>query len=296
MAKVSVLIPAKNAEATVAQTLESLCAQTFKDFDVVLVDDGSTDLTAAEVDRFSDRLSLKMISLDNSVGVAKALNTGIEAIGSEYIARLDSDDTAMPDRLARQVQFMDQSPEVDVCGSTVEMFWDDDSQPARHLVKPALDAEIRTALVQYCSLSHPSVMVRRTFFDRVGRYNPDFDFAEDYELWCRGALQGARYANLLEPLTRYRQHNRRVSVEKQAIQSQRALDIQRNYIAALLGEPPGLLPELLSLGLRFKERDLYETVLRQEMYRAMKLFVAVPDGKHYSSALAQILAVKSVGY
>ena len=106
MPAVTVLIPARNAAATLAQTLDSLAAQTFRDFDVLLVDDASTDGTAALADSYAGRLPVRVLPLATNQGMTGALNQGLARIDSPLVARLDADDLARADRLEQQVAFL----------------------------------------------------------------------------------------------------------------------------------------------------------------------------------------------
>ena len=278
MAQITVLIPAHNAQATLAQTLDSLVAQTLRDFAVCIVDDASQDATAAIARSYADRLAIEVLPLNPNRGVAGALNHGLAQIQTPFIARLDADDLALPQRLEKQYTFLCEHPEVDVCSSWMELFYDSAERPPGILAKPPTDAAIKTALVQYCSMSHGASLFRKTFFDDVGHFDLALDFAEDYDLWCRGALRGKVYANLPEALTRYRQHEAQVGQTRRQLQYERDLAIKRRYIAALLGgESAGYLPEFLHLLSVFNSRDIALQVLQQSMPLLLRLARRVPD-------------------
>lgn len=291
MPAITVLIPARNAAATLGETLDSLVAQTFQDFDVLLVDDASTDATPALAQAYGDRLALRVLSLAENAGVAGALNQGLARIDSPYVARLDADDLALPTRLARQHAFLQEHPDIDVCSSAMVLFHPAGGPPPQVLTKPAGDAAIKTALVQYCALSHPACMLRRGFFEAVGLFDPQLDFAEDYDLWCRGALQGRRYANLPDVLTRYRQHAGQVGQQKRQLQYERDLQIKRRYIAGLLGEAgAGHLPEIFHLLSVFASREVAAEVISQSMPQILRLGRRVADPALYDSLVAQCVA------
>ena len=291
MPAITVLIPARNAEATLGDTLQSLVAQSFGDFDVLLVDDASTDGTRALAESFSDRLALRVLPLAVNQGVAGALNHGLAQIGSPYVARIDADDIALPERLALQHAFLEAHPDIDVCSSAMEMFYPQGGPSGQILAKPATDASIKTALVQYCALSHPACLLRRRFFDAVGLFDVALDFAEDYDLWCRGALQGRRYANLPQALTRYRQHAGQVAQQKRQLQYARDLQVKRRYIAALLGEESaGHLPEFFHLLSAFASREVAGQVIAQSMPQILRLGRRVGDPALYDAIVAQCMA------
>ncbi|RZJ11107.1 MAG: glycosyltransferase, partial [Rubrivivax sp.] len=276
---VTVLIPAHNAEGTLAETLDSLVAQTFQQFSVLVVDDASNDGTAAVAARYADRLKIEVVSLTENAGVAGAINQGLARITSPYIARIDADDIALPSRLERQLRFLEAHPEIDVCSTWMEMFSDVPGFPNGITQKPVEDADIKTALVQFCGMSHGASMFRRSFFADVGVFDTRLDFAEDYDLWCRGALLGKRYANLPEPLTRYRQHAGQVGQQKRQLQYDRDLQIKRKYLSALLGGTMavGHIPEFLHLLTQFSSKEIATKVLRDSMPALSQLAQRVPN-------------------
>ncbi|WP_233829205.1 glycosyltransferase family 2 protein [Paraburkholderia sp. ZP32-5] len=290
MAAVTVLIPARNAEQTLAETLQSLVNQTFKDFEVVLVDDASTDRTAEIAQSFQSRLEIRILSPGTHLGAAGAANFGLRVIESAYIARIDADDIAMPTRLEKQVSFLEANPHVDVLGTGMELFSEQSGGEVRLSIKPEDDASIKTALIQICSLSNGSAMFRKSFFYDVGVYDARLVVAEDYDLWCRGALLGKRYANLAEPLTRYRQHPISISIQK--LQQQRELDllVKRKYLTALLdGAPPAHLAEFFSLMTEFNSREIALRVVQQSTPLLFKLSRKMPNEPLFGTIVIECL-------
>jgi len=197
-----------------AESLSSLAFQTFRDFEVILVDDGYTDATQQVAESFAVSLTLRVLANSVDSGVAASLNRGIAGGESLFIARLDADDIAHPERFAQQLALIDANPNVEVCSSDMPMFQTVAAGSSAVRRQPATDAGIKAMMLQYNALSHPTVIVRRSFFDTVGLYDPAFDFAEDYELWRRGALMGRYRAHLQSPLTCYRVHPGHVSQAK----------------------------------------------------------------------------------
>ncbi len=200
--RVSVVLPAFNAAATVARAVESVRAQTFSDWELIAVDDGSTDGTRAILtDRARGEPRLRVLRQDHA-GVAVAANAGAAVARGEFIARMDADDVSQPERLAAQVAFLDQvvNRAVGVVGCGVEFGGDRAAQAgyALHvdwvnsLVTPeqiALNRFIEAPLV------NPSVMFRRDLVARHGGYR-DGNFPEDYELWLRWLDAGVRMAKV----------------------------------------------------------------------------------------------------
>jgi glycosyltransferase involved in cell wall biosynthesis len=278
MPKVTVLVPAHNAELTLAETLDSLRLQSFKDFEVLLVDDASSDGTGSIAQAFASHLQIRILRLRENVGVSEALNCGLRIISSPYIARIDADDIATPDRLERQVRFLDDHPHIDVCGTTMEVFTFPSIQPNWILSKPLDDAAIKTSLIQSNAISHPSTIIRKSFFDDVGLYDSKKDLAEDYDLWCRGALLGKNYANLPNALVRYRQHDGQVSTQKRALQIERDLAVKRKYISAILnGQSSEYLAEFFSQEMAFTSRETALMVVQQSIPLLFQMHGKVPN-------------------
>ena len=290
MSKLTVLIPGRNAERTLADTLDSLVAQTWQDFQVFFVNDASSDRTVEIAHGYRSRLRLEVLTLTENAGVAGALNAGLQHIATPYIARIDADDIALPTRLEKQLVFLEANPDIDVCSSWMELFYEQPGRDSHILAKPLTDALIKTALIQYCSMSHGASTFRKSFFDDIGGFNVSLDFAEDYDLWCRGALLGKRYANLPEALTRYRQHEGQVGTQKRQLQYERDLAIKRKYISALLGgESPGNLAEFFSLLSVFSSKEIAASVLEQSFPLLMRLGQKMLDQKSYCEIVSQCI-------
>lgn len=292
MPRISIVIPVLNAERTLAATLISLANQTFRDFEVLLVNDGSTDGTCAVAERYSTNLPVRVLTHSASLGVARSLNDGITASDSEFIARLDADDFAEPNRLQRQLEFMQSNPRTGVSGTHMKVFSEEagERKDLFVLAHPLTNAGIRTALLQRCTLAHPSVICRRTVFDRVGLYDTRFDFCEDYELWCRASLLGVQFGNIPEALTHYRRHAGQVSHLKAQTQFEKDLEVKRRYMGAWLdGDDPGLMPEFLSRQTRFASREVATQVVERCFDAMQRLGRRAPDVSEYSSMVVESL-------
>lgn len=205
--KVSVLMPVWNAAATVARAVASVRGQTSADWEIIAVDDGSTDATPAILRELAHAEPRLQVITRAHEGLVPALNTGLAAARGEFIARLDADDEALPERLAAQVEFLRAQPELGVAGSLVE-FGGDAQAAAGYAWHVAWLNTVRTpeeiALNQFVEapFAHPSVMFRRELVPRHGGYR-DGDFPEDYELWLRWLEAGVRMAKVPRVLLRW---------------------------------------------------------------------------------------------
>ncbi|MES2209896.1 MAG: glycosyltransferase family A protein [Chloroflexota bacterium] len=200
---VSVILPAYNCPAYIGEAVESMLAQTFEDFELIVIDDGSTDETPEVVRRYRDP-RIQFVSQAN-VGLAATLNRGIAMARGELIARQDQDDRSLPERLAKQVAFMATHPDHALVGTWAEI-WREQAPTGRIHTHPADDADLKYLLLLNNPFVHSSVMLRRAAIQQVGGYttDPARQPPEDYELWSRIARQFA-VANLPEVLHVYRE-------------------------------------------------------------------------------------------
>lgn len=200
MPRVSVVLPVFNAAATVARALESIRAQTWHDWELVAVDDGSTDETKAILDRRARHDARVRVVTQDHAGVAFAANAGIAAARGELIARMDADDVAHPERLARQVALLDGDATLGVASSLVEFGGDRAARAGYALHVDWLNSLVtpeEIALNRFVEspVANPSVLFRRELVERHGAFRHG-NFPEDYELWLRWLDAGVRIAKV----------------------------------------------------------------------------------------------------
>ena len=201
MPKVSVLVPVHNAAPYLAESIGSILSQTFRDFELIAVDDGSSDGSKELLEALAMRdRRIRLLHLTENRGIVGALNTGLELCTGEYVARMDGDDLAHPERLRLQLEFLEAHRDHVACGCDLWMFG------ARHWYAryPRIDAECKSLLALFPCLSHPAVVLRRSALDPAP-YREDYRLAEDYKLWVDLIPKG-RFANIPRPLVRYRIH------------------------------------------------------------------------------------------
>ena len=215
MPMVSVLMPCYNASRTINEALESINRQTLSDIEIIAVDDGSDDNTLEILNNWTDREDrLKIISNQHS-GIVDALNTGLTACESKYVARMDSDDRSHPDRLQQQAEYLDSHLEIGVVSCKVKGF------PQTHvrrgfelymnwLNELQTNEQIRREIFIESPLPHPSVTFRRDQIIKAGGYL-DNGWAEDYDLWLRLYLSGAGFAKIPQYLLEWREHPSRLT-------------------------------------------------------------------------------------
>lgn len=204
-------MPAYNAEATIAEAMESVLAQDFTQFELLLLDDGSADRTRQIAERLAARdRRIKVISR-NKRGIVASLNELCTMARAPLIARMDADDICEPQRLSKQVAFLDDHPGYGLVGCRASAI----DQRGRTIARLAATIactheEIVSALEQHNPIYHPAVLIRRNLLLRAGGYRPAYRGAEDYDLWLR-LSEMTRLANLPERLLRYRFHPQQVS-------------------------------------------------------------------------------------
>lgn len=223
---VTVLVPAYNAAPYLRESLESILAQDYRDIELLLIDDGSTDDTAAVLATVDDP-RLRVVRQDNT-GLVGALNRGLDEARGDYLARMDADDIMPPGRLSAQVRAMDADPGLVVCGTDYEMF----GAISGRVRMPRTDAACRQRLLLATSHCGASVMLRSSVLQRSGiRFRPDFAHAEDYRFFTELAAYG-RAANLPIVGYRYRMHPHQVSAVYSAEQRAAHLRIAREFAVA----------------------------------------------------------------
>ena len=244
MPAISIIIPVFNSDRFIQSSILSVLRQTFSDFELCIIDDGSTDHTLTIVERLQASDSrIRVLSRPNT-GYVIALNELLEIATAPLVARMDADDICLPDRLAHQVAFMDAHRAVVASAGDFDLIDDRDRLIGR-VQHPLHDTDIQAALLKGTScLCHPAVIMRREAVLAAGGYRPDRYGAEDLDLWLRLGERG-KLANIRQRLLLYRMHINSVSArhaERQMASARAAL--QDAYSRRGL---PGPVPELRSL-------------------------------------------------
>lgn len=210
--KATVLMPVFNGEQHLKSSIESILNQTFKNFTLLIINDGSTDSSADIVKQINDS---RIVFIENEVnmGIVKTLNRGIELINSEYIIRMDSDDIAKPERFKKQINFMDNNPNIAVSGTATSLFRVESKKKKRRII-PSKPSEVRSELFFNTPLQHPTVILRNSILkENEYLYRTKYKHSEDFGLWQEIATT-YDIANLNEVLLDYRVHE--LSLTQQA--------------------------------------------------------------------------------
>lgn len=224
MCKISILMGVHNGQQFLREAVDSVLAQTYRDFELLICNDGSADDTPRLLEEYARKdARVRVLTNEKNIGLAASLNRCIQEARGEYLARMDADDKCLPERFARQVAYLDSHPEVAVVG-TGAYFMDDNSVVygqracAREEIIALADA------VKAAQLIHPTVMMRADAVRAVDGYtvNELTTRAEDYDLWCKLCMAGKALVRLPDKLLCYREDSANVSRRKYRYRIQEA--------------------------------------------------------------------------
>jgi glycosyltransferase involved in cell wall biosynthesis len=235
MPKVSVLMPCYNTAATLDAALDSIAGQTLADFEVVAVDDGSTDKTASILSRRAERDPRFRVLRKEHAGIISSLNAGLADCRAELIARMDGDDLMYPTRLEQQAAYLDGHPETKVVSCLVAGFPAEEVRKGFQLYLDWLnsltdDLSIRREMFVESPICHPSVMYRKSALQALGGYQ-DNGWAEDYDLWLRAALAGWQFAKLPDVLLAWRESPERLTRSDSRYSLENFIRAKAHYLA-----------------------------------------------------------------
>ncbi len=200
--KASVLMPVYNGEKFIKEAISSVLSQTFRDFELLVLDDGSTDDSTKIAESFQDE-RIRLVKL-NHQGIAGALNYGLNLSNGEYIIRVDSDDISIPSRFEKILNYMDENKDIAICGSWAISINEKGETIGMMNYPPVENEEIKKYTLRHNPFIHPAIIMRKSILESVGGYRY-LKHNEDYELWIR-ILSKYKGHNLTEPLLKYRIH------------------------------------------------------------------------------------------
>lgn len=222
-------MPVYNGERFLSQALASIWQQTFTDFELLVVDDGSTDRTSEILDACRDR-RLRILRNETRLKLAGALNRGLTEARGQLIARMDADDLMRKDRLARQVEYMTRHPEVGCCGGWAKTFGAETNTVLRF---PSKAEDIRAFCLFFSPFAHPAVMFRRDWFSQEElHYDGSYYPTEDYELWARAVMRFP-CGNIPRVLIDYRQHEKSMTGAEWSEMNAQTRRVQRGVLETL---------------------------------------------------------------
>lgn len=275
---VSVIVPAYNAETFIAETLSSVQAQTFQDFEVIIVDDGSTDGTVEVVRSFCKADHRFSLIQQQNAGVSTARNAAIQQARGEWLAFVDSDDVWLPEKLEHQLKLgaTDQNTNLIF---TNHFRWDGnrDLCPAYKENENLPEGDVTRLLIAKCVFLPSTVIVRRRAVVEAGLFNPKLRSGEDWDLWLRLAVLGLSVLGAREPLVRYRCWPGSLTSRRRFESLDANVHVLENNFEPISKKFPGLREEMMrSLGSAQNRRDLLAAQLSLNDKRALsKIMKAV---------------------
>lgn len=220
--KISVLMPVYNSEKHLKDTIDSILRQSFTDFELLIVNDASTDCSESIIQNFNDK-RIKYFCNDKNLGISPTRNKLMNLAQGEYLAIIDNDDICLPERFAKQVKFLNENNDISVVGTWVELFCKQTPKGNLGFVKKIIRnlgwvwcqppyPTIYDA-IQGCPVMHPSAMIRKADFEKNNIcYRAEFTPAEDFDLWAEALMKGLKLANLQEVLLKYNLHGNNFSI------------------------------------------------------------------------------------
>jgi glycosyltransferase involved in cell wall biosynthesis len=219
--EISVIMPTYNNAVFLSEAIESMLNQTYGNFEMLIINDGSYDNTLNVIMSYKDS-RISTISNSKNMGIAYSLNLGIANSKGRYIARMDSDDVSEINRFEEQISYMKNNPDIDICGTQIRCF-DENGSLGKTIKKRSSDEEICRGLFWgESSMAHPSIMIRHSSVKKHDiKYNVANKYSEDYELYCKYSTR-LKYGNIPKPLHRYRIHSNSVSISYSDMQRMEA--------------------------------------------------------------------------
>lgn len=257
MTKVTVLLPVFNDEKYLDQSIDSILNQSYTDFEFLIINDGSTDSTLKILEKFSDE-RIKVINNPSNQGLVFSLNLGLDLAIGEFIIRMDSDDISLPERIQKQVDFMESNPEIVICGTN------------RFVIgKEGFGTEVQLTPSELVSISifnsplvHPSVCIRKSFLEKYQlKYDSNFVHAEDTALWLEIIKKGGLIHVFNERLLGYREHLDQVSFKFRNIQKKTSTNSRKAFLNDVFG-----------IKLNYNEVQLYQAISYKEEINNITVF------------------------
>ena len=277
---VSVLMTVYNGQRFLTEAIDSILAQTFSDFEFIIVDDGSMDGTARIIREYASRETrIQFLQLERNRGQAVALNHGLELARGKYITRMDCDDISLPQRLQKQVDFLNAHPEIGVLGAAQQMA-DETLQPLALEAFPSAHAQIViNHLAGLASIGGAVVMIRAQELYAIGAFDPQRHTARDWELFAKLSAR-ARLANLPDVLYRYRRHGQNMTITRKTELIADWKAYRQRWFNRLLGEEAHASTAFARFLAMYQDRRLNlreRALLRRDARRLVNALIVCPS-------------------
>jgi len=202
MPMISVVMSVYNAEEYLDESIQSILNQTYKNFEFIIINDGSTDKSQDIINKYIEQDNRIIVINRENKGLPYSLNEGIVKSKGNYIARMDADDISMSNRFEEQIKFMEENQDIGICGTFIESFGKNINNRIQRY--PLENAQLRPILLFTSCFAHPTVMIRKSILDKFNlKYNEEYKNSQDYELWVR-LSKYTKVANISKVLLKYR--------------------------------------------------------------------------------------------
>ena len=258
---ISVVMSVYNGEKFLEEAIESILNQTYKNFEFIIINDGSTDASLEVLSGYQRKnKKIVLISRENK-GLISSLNEGIKKSKGKYIARMDADDVSLPTRFEDQINYI-ESNNLDMCGTATNIY--SDCKYLNKNIYPETDHEIKFSLMFSSPFAHSSVMMKKSIF-RVVKYE-DYKYAEDYKLWIDVALSGFIMGNMNKILLRYRLHDGQISNIYKKLQRNTSKEIAQFYLKNFNNDSKEILRSIKEVELKPDRVSMRNFVLNVKKY------------------------------
>ena len=230
---VTVLMPVYNGQKYIREAIDSILTQTFSNFELLIINDGSTDDSCQIIQSYTDP-RIRLVQNETNLKLIETLNKGIKLSRGQYIARMDCDDKSMSERLAKQIAFMETHLDVGILGTGFCII-DSKGKPSRKVVFPLEHHSLCWDLCFYSPICHPSILIRKNVLLQVGGYDPEKLHVEDYDLWYRLSKK-TKLANLPDILLYLRKHELNISSKNFLLHTENSKKINQRIISEILDE------------------------------------------------------------
>ena len=228
----SIIMTVYNGEKYISETIESILKQSYKDFEFIIIDDGSTDKTFSICEKYAlQNNRIRLYKNMQNKWVVKTRNILLSKIPKtfKYVAIIDADDIAYPERMKKQVDYLDKHEDISFLGSDIDII-DESGKIIGERSYPHTHNDVSETIFMKSPLAQPAVMIRKSALDALGEYNSEFERCQDYELWCRAFNQWYKIVNLDQKLTAYRVYGEQWKSRHLKLSLRNTIKIQKKYI------------------------------------------------------------------
>ncbi|MFD1552173.1 glycosyltransferase family 2 protein [Putridiphycobacter roseus] len=270
---ISVIIPAYNCAQYIGEALLSIVNQTYKNLEIIVVNDGSTDETLLAIQQVNDP-RIKVLENTSNSGIIFTLNKALKEAKGKYIARMDGDDIAMADRIAIQYHYLESHPDISILGAKIKYFGAEN-----HVVNTVLSTnEIAIEMYFNNPINHPTVMMRRADLEKQQLHYPEnFIHAEDWVFWFNCQAKQLKIANLPNVLLKYRIEGQNITANNRATEKERHLEVYRYFLGTIFKE---VNEDLLSLHWAVARVDLNHVDVKALKVYLQQLEAALIQANH----------------